>query len=196
MQIIGITGQTGAGKSSVCALLKSFGFYQIDADQIAKSLYQKGAPLLKDLEKTFGSQVLTMDGDVDKKELALAAFSSSEQTQKLNALVHPLVTEKINAILKDQEAKDTKAVLIDAIALFESGEDALCDFTIGVLAPEDIRMERIMKRDGISEREALLRMRIQPDEQFYIGRCDRLIYNFPPHDLEAEVKKLFPQCSF
>ncbi len=193
MQIIGITGQTGAGKSSVCRLLQSRGFYHIDADAVAKSLYEKGAPILEALVSAFGSQILSIDGTLDKKMLALTAFSSEEQKEKLNAIVHPAVTEKIKEILKTQETLGTKGVILDAIALFESGENELCEMTLGVIAPQEIRLSRIMKRDGITEGEALLRMRAQPDEQFYISKCDRIIRNFPPYVLEEEVAKLFPQ---
>lgn len=193
MQIIGITGQTGAGKSSVCRLLQSRGFYHIDADAVAKSLYEKGAPILDALVSAFGSQILSIDGTLDKKMLALTAFSSEEQKEKLNAIVHPAVTEKIKEILKTQETLGTKGVILDAIALFESGENELCEMTLGVIAPQEIRLSRIMKRDGITEGEALLRMRAQPDEQFYISKCDRIIRNFPPYVLEEEVAKLFPQ---
>lgn len=193
MQIIGITGQTGAGKSSVCRLLQSRGFYHIDADTVAKSLYEKGSPILEALVSTFGSQILSIDGTLDKKMLALTAFSSEEQKEKLNAIVHPAVTEKIHEILETQEKLGTKGVILDAIALFESGENTLCEMTIGVIAPQEIRLSRIMKRDGITEGEALLRMRAQPEEQFYISKCDRIIRNFPPYVLEEEVAKLFPQ---
>lgn len=192
MRIIGITGQTGAGKSSVCKLLMERGFYHIDADILAKSLYEKGSPILEALVSTFGSQILSIDGTLDKKALALTAFSSEEQKEKLNAIVHPSVTAQIKRILDEQEALGTKGVMIDAIALFESGENALCEMTIGVLAPQEIRLQRIMARDGITEGEALLRMRAQPDEQFYISNCDRVIRNFPPYDLQKEVERIFP----
>ncbi|MGN0572254.1 MAG: dephospho-CoA kinase [Candidatus Fimenecus sp.] len=192
MEIIGITGQTGAGKSTVCKALIKRGYVHIDADRIAKSLYQTGAPILKELQSAFGSQILTIDGELDKKALAAAAFANPAATETLNAIVHPAVTAKIRAILDEQRNLGAKAVIIDAIALFESGENALCDRTVGVIAPEAIRLQRIMARDHLTKEEALLRIRAQKDEDFYKTHCDAVLHNYPPYSLAAEIQRIFP----
>lgn len=192
MEIIGITGQTGAGKSTICRALVSRGAYHIDADAVAKSLYCKGAPILSNLQDAFGSQILTADGALDRPALAAAAFRDRDSTARLNAIVHPAVTEKIRAILDEQRKAGVQCVLIDAIALFESGEAALCDRTIGVIAPEAVRLARITARDGLSEADALLRIRAQHDESFYVSRCDDVIRNYPPYTLESEMQRVFP----
>jgi len=181
MEIIGITGQTGAGKSTICRALATRGAYHIDADAVAKSLYYKGAPILSKLQDAFGSQILTADGELDRPALAAAAFRDRDSTARLNAIVHPAVTEKIRAILDEQRKAGVQCVLIDAIALFESGEAALCDRTVGVIAPEAVRLARITARDGLSEADALLRIRAQHDESFYVARCDDGSCNYPPH---------------
>lgn len=192
MEIIGITGQTGAGKSTVCRALVSRGAYHIDADAVAKSLYYKGAPILSNLQDAFGSQILTADGALDRPALAAAAFRDRDSTARLNAIVHPAVTKKIRAILDEQRKAGVQCVLIDAIALFESGEAALCDRTVGVIAPEVVRLARITARDGLSEADALLRIRAQHDESFYVSRCDDVIRNYPPYTLESEMQRVFP----
>ena len=192
MEIIGITGQTGAGKSTVCKVLAARGYHHIDADTLAKSLYQTGAPILTELQSAFGSQILTIDGELDKKALAAAAFQTPAATETLNAIVHPAVTEKIREILREQRKLGTKAVIIDAIALFESGENALCDRTVGVVAPEEIRLQRIMARDNLTKAEALLRIRAQKDEDFYKTHCDAVLRNYPTFSLEAEIQRIFP----
>lgn len=191
MRIVGVTGQTGAGKSTVCKILAGQGFTHIDADAVAKSLYAKGAPILKTLADAFGARILNADGELDKKALAAAAFSDPAQTAKLNAIVHPAVTERIREMLEYERRLGTKAVLIDAIALFESGENALCDTTVGVVAPEEIRLQRIMARDGLTKAEALLRIRAQQDEAFYIQHCDAVLRNYPPYKIEAEMQRVF-----
>ncbi len=192
MEIIGITGQTGAGKSTICRALATRGAYHIDADAVAKSLYYKGAPILSKLQDAFGSQILTADGELDRPALAAAAFRDRDSTARLNAIVHPAVTEKIRAILDEQRKAGVQCVLIDAIALFESGEAALCDRTVGVIAPEAVRLARITARDGLSEADALLRIRAQHDESFYVSRCDDVIRNYPPYTLESEMQRVFP----
>lgn len=192
MEIIGITGQTGAGKSTVCKRLTARGAYHIDADAVAKSLYTKGSSILSELQNAFGSQILTTDGELDRPALAAAAFRDSACTARLNCIVHPAVTEKIRAMIDEQHKKGVKCVLIDAIALFESGESALCDRTVGVIAPESVRLARITARDGISEVDALLRIRAQQDESFYIAHCDDVIRNYPPYTLESEIQRVFP----
>ena len=192
MEIIGSTGQTGAGKSTICRALATRGAYHIDADAVAKSLYCKSAPILSKLQDAFGSQILTADGALDRPALAAAAFRDRDSTARLNAIVHPAVTEKIRAILDEQRKAGVQCVLIDAIALFESGEAALCDRTVGVIAPEAVRLARITARDGLSEADALLRIRAQHDESFYVSRCDDVIRNYPPYTLESEMQRVFP----
>lgn len=192
MEIIGITGQIGAGKSTVCQQLKQRGYVHIDADAVAKSLYVPGAPLLTKLAEIFGSQILTTTGELDKKALAAAAFSSSERTKQLNDAVHPAVTEKIRQNLQTLLESGAKWVIIEAIALFESGENALCDRTVGVIAPEEVRLSRVMARDGLTREEALFRIRSQKPESFFTEHCDCVLRNYPPYDLEEEIQRIFP----
>ena len=81
-------------------------------------------------------------------------------------------------------------IIIDAIALFESGEDKLCDFTVAVTAPEDIRLERIMARDKISREKALERINAQKDESFFTKQADFIIWNYPPYNLDVEIRQI------
>lgn len=191
MKIIGITGQTGAGKSTVCRELQKLGFYHIDADLVARELTEKNSPVIPLLCSAFGEDILNTDGSVNRKVLAKRAFSSNENTLLLNSITHPAVTEKIREIIKEQKAQNCKAVLIDAIALFESGENELCDFTVSVVAPTEIRLKRITERDNISREEAMLRINAQKDEAFYRKNADFVIENYPPHGLSEQIKRIF-----
>ena len=184
MEIIGITGQIGAGKSTVCASLRKRGYTHIDADAVAKALEK--------LAEIFGSQILTTTGELDKKALAAIAFSSPERTKQLNDAVHPAVTEKIRQNLQTLLESGAKWVIIEAIALFESGENALCDRTVGVIAPEEVRLSRVMARDGLTKEEALFRIRSQKPESFFTEHCDCVLRNYPPYDLEEEIQRIFP----
>ena len=146
--------------------------------------------MLSALSEAFGEDILNTDGTANRAKIAEKAFSSAENTEKLNSIVHPAVTQKIKAIIKEQSSLGTKGVLLDAIALFESGENRLCDFTFAVIAPEEMRLERIMVRDGIEKNAALRRIRAQKDESFYKNHADIIIKNYPPYNLDDEVKKV------
>lgn len=192
MQVIGITGQTGAGKSTVCKMLCTRGWAHIDADRVAKSLYTPRSPLLSELAAAFGSQILTASGEIDRAALAEAAFASPEATKTLNRIVHPAVTGAVRERLSELERAGTPVALLDAIALFESGEDALCARTVAVVAPESVRLARILERDGLSEEDALRRIRAQHDEGWFCERCDAVIRNYPPYTLSEEIGRVFP----
>ncbi len=191
MKIIGITGQTGAGKSTVCGELQKLGFYHIDADLVARELTEKNSPVIPLLCSAFGEDILNPDGSVDRKALARRAFSSKENTLLLNSITHPAVTKRIREIIKEKEAQGCKAVLIDAVALFESGENKLCDFTVSVAAPAEIRLKRITERDNISREDAVLRVNAQQSEAFYRENADFVIENYPPYELSEQIKRIF-----
>ena len=106
--------------------------------------------------------------------------------------MHPAVTEKIRQNLQTLLESGAKWVIIEAIALFESGENALCDRTVGVIAPEEVRLSRVMARDGLTKEEALFRIRSQKPESFFTEHCDCVLRNYPPYDLEEEIQRIFP----
>lgn len=190
MLIIGLTGQTGAGKSTVSKILEKYGCYHIDADAVAHEVIDSDEKVKKQLSERFGSDVIGEDGKVDRKLLASRAFADSESTHALNAITHPAVNSKIQSILLKQSQFGTKAVIIDAIALFESGEDRLCDCTAAVTAPEEIRLQRIIERDGISVSRAKERINAQKDEEFFSVNADYIIKNYPPYNIYDEAKDL------
>lgn len=187
--IIGLTGQTGAGKTSVGKVLSQKGCEVIDTDKIAREITEKGSPVLSSLSEAFGEDILEK-GELNRKLLASRAFASRENTEKLNAITHPEITKRVTARIEKAFRKGKKAAVIDAAALFESGEDKLCDFTVAVICPEDIRFKRIMKRDGITAEQAQRRIKAQHGEQYYIHKADMIIRNYPPHDLNGEIDRV------
>lgn len=187
--IIGLTGQTGAGKTSVGKFLSENGCEVIDTDKIAREITEKGSPVLSVLAEVFGDDILT-DGELDRKLLASRAFSSRENTEKLNAVTHPEITKRVILRIEDAFKKGKKAAVIDAAALFESGEDKLCTFTAAVICPEEIRLRRIMKRDGITKEQAEVRIKAQHDEKYYIQKADMIIRNYPPFDLYEQGERI------
>lgn len=193
MKIIGLTGLTGAGKSTVAQKLMAYGCYHIDADKVARDVINNSEDVKNKLKEHFGDDVINEDGTTNRPLLASRAFANEESTNALNEITHPAVTEEIKSIIKDMEEIGYRGVIIDAIALFESGEDALCDFTVAVIAPKEIRLERIMKRDNITEEKALERISAQKDESFFTSRADFVLWNYPPYDLNVEIRPIVAQ---
>ena len=171
---LGLTGPTWAGKSTVARLLEQNGIPLVDADAIARTVTEKGSPVLSALADTFGKDILFPDGSLDRRALAAVAFSSKENTERLNAVSHPAILVRIRRALADATGD---AVVLDAPLLFETGLDALCDHTVAIVADEAVRLARITARDGISEEAAKKRMAVQPDTAFYAAHADILLYN-------------------
>ncbi len=173
--VIGLTGQTGAGKSTVCTILKDKGCHTVDTDLLARKAVENPDVIAKLCEK-FGSDIIS-GGVLDRRELARRAFATPEGTKALNLITHPEITRLAVEEIHKAEAEGAKAAVIDAALLFESPLTAVCDKTVCVVADEKIRLERIMKRDGISESDARLRMNAQPDEEYYKSKSDIIINN-------------------
>ena len=193
MKIIGLTGLTGAGKSTVAQKLMAYGCYHIDADKVARDVINNSENVKNKLKERFGDDIINEDGTTNRPLLATRAFADKESTNALNEITHPAVTEEIQSIIKDMEEIGYRGVIIDAIALFESGEDAICDFTVAVIAPKEIRLERIMKRDNITEEKALERINAQKDESFFTKKADFVLWNYPPYDLNVEIRPIVAQ---
>lgn len=193
MKIIGLTGLTGAGKGTVAQRLAAHGCYHIDADKVARDVINNSETVKNKLKNRFGDDIIGKDGKVIRPLLASKAFADNTSTEALNAITHPAVTEKIKEIIAEKEKESYKAVIIDAIALFESGEDKLCDFTVAVVAPLEIRLERIMSRDNISLEKAMERINAQKDESFFTKQADFILWNYPPYDLNKEILPIVAQ---
>ena len=178
--VIGLTGPTGAGKSSVTDVANKLGFKVVDCDTLARVAVQKGSDGLSDVVKVFGDDVLNSDGTLNRAALAKKAFSSADNTELLNKTLLPHITALV------QKEIDEELVMLDAPTLFESGADSLCDEVIVVLANQKIRMSRIMQRDNIDEESALLRIKAGKDDNFYIMRTNNIVYN----DCEQSVLNL------
>ncbi len=186
--LLGLTGKTGAGKSTVSEFLKQKGAYIIDGDIVAREILVGNPRLLKLLAKSFGDDILE-NGVLNRKKLAEKAFKTPEATKLLNSIMHPAINEKIQSEAEAAFA-DYDVVIVDAAAIIESGFADDCAKLIVVTAPEEIRRERIIKRDNISEKDALIRINGQKDDNFYLSRADYIIKNYEPFLLKDELKQL------
>lgn len=177
MKIIGLTGPSGAGKSSCAAYWQANGLPAIDADRVYHSLISKTSPCTAELASAFGNSVLNSDGSINRKALAAIAFASEESTALLNDITHKFVKEQTKTLLTQYEKAGYRAVLVDAPLLFEASFDALCDFCISILAPRSSRIERIIKRDGLTQEAAEQRLNAQKCDEYYIARSRYVIIN-------------------
>ena len=167
MRIIGLTGGSGTGKGTFAALLRDKGAGWVDADAVYRRLCAENREMLHQLDTAFGG-VLNETGAIDRKKLASIVFAAPDKLQKLNAITLPYIRAASLDAMRAQG--DCPFVLYDAPTLFEVGADDLCECVIGVLADPDVRIARIMARDGLDEQAARARIHAQPHADLYRAR--------------------------
>ena len=173
---IGITGGIGAGKSTVAGIFKVLGVPVFDADATAKNILNTDSVLREQIAATFGSETYK-NGLLDRKYLATLVFNNPNQLAKLNALVHPATIEAANIWAKHWEEQGCPYILKEAALLFEAGTNVGLDFIIGVTAPVEMRIARVMERDHVTREEVLKRMQHQLDDTEKMKRCNFVIDN-------------------
>ena len=170
--VIALCGRSGSGKSAVSAALKDRGAYVIDADKIGREIMC--GDVLEKIKKRFPD--CFSNGELLRRRLAERVFSDENELKALNGITHPEIKRKIvNEI--SVKSKDFDIITVDAALLIEAGMANLADFTVSVVAPDELRKERIMLRDGISEKEAELRISAQNPDDFYISATDYCVNN-------------------
>lgn len=175
MKIIGITGSSGSGKSTVCEILnEKYNVKIIDADKIAKELLTSGTEYYNDVISKFGREITDDVGEIDRKKLADLIYNDDKKREMLNNSTFYYVVKEIK--LRAKEANNVD-IIIDAPLLFESKLDDICNFTIGVIAKESVQIERIIKRDSISKEQACKRLKAQQTNNFYMSKCTEIIEN-------------------
>ena len=177
IKIIGLTGGSGAGKSEVCKAFLSFGIESIDTDKISREVTHKDSDCLVELVENFSDVILTEDGELNRRKLFDIAFESKESINLLNKITHKHILNESNRIISNMQNSGSKAVIVDAPLLFESGFDKTCDIIISVIANLDKRIERIIKRDNITQEQFELRVKNQKRDEFFIENSDYVIYN-------------------
>lgn len=191
MRIIGITGPSGSGKSFIGNILEAKGIPCIDADEVYHSLLVPPSPCLDALRSAFGDSVFYTDGSLDRSALGRIVFSDADKLDLLNSTVLSFVIDKTRTLIKELGNAGHCAVAVDAPTLIESGFDKECDTVVSVIAPKHVRIERIMKRDGISLADAELRVKAQKDDSFYINASDTVITNSDSRDsVEEKISEL------
>ena len=176
--IYGLTGGIGSGKSTVANILRDKGFTVLDADEIGREVTAKGQPLLRMLVNEFGIEIIREDGTLNRRLLAEITFGDRAKTRRLNELVQTAILVKaIEKAHKLQLTDQKKVIFFDVPLLFEAGWDKYVKEVWLVTAPEDVRIERVEVRDGLSEAEIRARIRLQMSEEEKMERSDVIIEN-------------------
>lgn len=171
--LLGITGTTGAGKTTLLEVIEQQGGEVIDCDSVYHDLLKFNKELIDKLKEHFGTGILT-DDKVDTKKLGKEVFGDKDELQDLINITFPFITDAVRYRI---DTSQRSLIAIDAPLLFESELQGLCSKTIGVLAPIETRISRIMQRDNISKEYALSRIKSQHQDEYFISRCDYILIN-------------------
>ena len=177
MKRIGITGPTGAGKTTALQALEELGALILDADAVYHRLLEENGSMCQALTQRFGSGILGEDGKLDRKKLGGVVFGDPAALEDLNGITHGFIGRALEEEMARAEEEGRPAAAIDAIALIESGLAAECEAVVGILAPAEVRVKRIMARDHIGEDYARARVAAQKDEAFYRAHCTHILEN-------------------
>lgn len=165
---------SGAGKSTACKLFSEAGFMIIDCDRICREIVERDKPCLKEIASAFGKEVLTNEGELNRRLLGRIIFSDGKKRALLNGIMYPYVSY---SVIKRIIFSDKYYIVLDAPTLFESGMETVCDIIVSIAADKIVLTERIMRRDGISREEAENRLNSQHDIDFFRERSDILLMN-------------------
>lgn len=185
---VGITGNIGSGKTTVCKIFEVLGIPVFYADDAAKDVMVTDAELIAGIKEAFGNEAYFEDGTLNRKHIAGIVFNDKEQLAKLNALVHPAVFRAFDKWVLHQ--KNAPYVLKEAAILFESGSYKKCDRAIMVTAPLNLRIKRVTTRDGITADEVKSRNDRQYTEEKKLAMADDVIINDDTQLLIPQVLKL------
>ena len=192
MYKVGITGGIGSGKSVVCEMLRQRDIAIYDCDKRAKELMASDRVIVERLVERFGAEVLE-NGELNRAYLAERVFSDAEALAALNGIVHPRVAEDFERWASEAEGE---YVVLESAILFESGFDSKVDVVVAIMAPEELRLERAMQRDGVSRELIEERMRNQLSDDERCHRAKYAIVNIELDELEEDVEQLHRRLSY
>lgn len=193
--VIGLTGNIATGKSVVRKMLEHLGAYGIDADSLSHRATAKGAPGYQATVDAFGKWILNADGEIDRVKLGRLAFNDAEAMARLEDIVHPLVSQAIDVMVK---RASQKVIVIEAIKLLESELRNVCDTFWVVNVPEEVQIRRLMEKRGMSKDEAAQRIHFQSEQQQKLAAANVIVQNTGSFEetwkiITAEWKKISPQ---
>lgn len=176
MTVLGITGPTGAGKTTLLKEVGKLGGAVIDCDKVYHEMLESDSALQNRLENEFGP-LRDETGHICRKKLGAIVFADAQRLEQLNAIVWQSVVERVRTMLDGYRDQRKPLAAVDAIALLESPLLELCQLTAAVLAPPEVRVRRIMNREGISESYAWARVKAQKPDGYFLQNCDHTLTN-------------------
>lgn len=189
--IVGLTGMSGAGKTTACQVFSECGFAVINCDLVSRIVVEKGKPALFELETYFGRNVILSDGSLNRKVIGNLIFSDKNARMMFNEIIYPYISyEMINSAVKYINS-GYRFILLDAPTLFESGTDSFCDIIVSVVAEREECINRIMIRDELTFDEAENRLLSQFSPEFYRDKSDFCAVNKGSiEDLKSKIKQI------
>lgn len=184
---VGITGGIGSGKTTVCRIFKALGIPVYDADREAKNLMNTHPDLVNAIKAAFGDEAYDADGMLDRQYLASRVFNDEQALAQLNAIVHPVVIQAANDWAAAQDAPYT---VKEAALMFQSGSYVHNDVNVVVAAPDELRIDRVMQRDAVTEQQVRARMDKQWAQDEQIEKADYVIWNDGKRMLIPQVLEL------
>ncbi len=189
--VIGLTGNIATGKSVVRRMLEHLGAYTIDADALSHRAIAKGAPGYKPVVEYFGKWILNADGEIDRGKLGELAFRDSSALEKLEDIIHPLVAQAVDVLIKRAAQP---VIVVEAIKLLESELRQGCDAIWITYAPEEIQIERLMRKRGLRREQAIQRISAQSPQSSKVAAADVVIRNIGSYDdLWKQVSRAWKQ---
>jgi len=196
MKLFGLTGGIATGKSTVSEMLRELGANVIDADAIARDIVRPGMPAYEEIIEYFGDGVLDETGNLDREKLGAIVFSDDEKRRRLESLTHPRVYQEMLRQTHELIDRGIEIAVMDVPLLFESGAESWLNPVILVYAPEDVQLERLMKRDECDEEQARARISSQMPIEEKKEKADYVIDNSgSPDDTRAQVESLWKKIA-
>jgi len=188
MKIIGLTGNIASGKSAISYILKNLGAEVVDMDKIGKQIQEVNyKKVIEKIEKRFGKEIIENE-KINRKKLGSIVFSDQQALIDLNSIMIPLMTEKLKRTIDENRKKETKVLVVDAAILFEANWDKFVDYVWVVYVPRETQINRLIKREKITQEEAIMRVDSQESIDEKIEKADVVIDN--SKNLEAVKLKI------
>jgi len=192
MQVIGLTGSIGTGKSEVTRVLQELGAEVINADQVGHEAYTPHTDSWNAVVDAFGQGILQPDGEIDRRKLGAIVFADSGQMAKLNGIMHPRMADMVAEKIEQMRSRGVQVVVVEAALMFEAGWETLVDEVWATDSPLEMVFQRLMSRNGLDEAEVRKRLGSQMDIQERLDRSGVVVENSGDVlALEATVKSLW-----